>query len=286
MECKCNSCEQTKDIEDFYKNSKSKTGKPRQPCKDCVKLREASKRKEYKNSNKIIPEYKVCSVCNKEKYKDEFHNRCDTPTGLRSDCKDCYNLKGRKYYEDNSEKVNKRTSEYQKLHREDYSRRKRERYQADPESYREKDRDYREKNRDRLNEVARDRRKRNLEKYREKGKRYYHSNKCKMKRYRKKWTSKNKDKVAFYAAKRRANKKQATPEWADQEIIKSFYTEAQYLGESIDHIIPLSHPLVCGLHCEFNLQTLPLVDNIVKNNYFEICEHEIPDLLMEDIYEL
>jgi hypothetical protein len=58
--------------------------------------------------------------------------------------------------------------------------------------------------------------------------------------------------------------------------MKSFYKEAQYFGESVDHIIPLNNPLVCGLHCEFNLQLLPLSDNIKKNNSFQIQEHEIP----------
>lgn len=284
-EYKCNNCEQIKAKEFFYKNNKSKAGTPRQPCKCCTKERERIKRAEYQELLKIVPDFKICSVCQQEKPKEDFPKRSDTPTGLRSDCKECYNLKSREYYEDNSEKVNKRTSEYQKLHKDENARRKREKYQADPEKHRELDRQYRKENKDKLNAAARKRRSKNVEKYRRQYKEYYYANTDKMKKYRKQWASRNKDKVAYYAAERRAKRKQATPDWADQEVIKSFYKEAQYFGESIDHIIPLSNQLVCGLHCEFNLQLLPLTDNIIKNNNFEICEHELPEFLSEEDFE-
>lgn len=283
--CKCTGCQVVKDITKFYKNNRSKTGKPRQPCKDCSKIREAEKRREYRENSKDIPLTKVCSVCLEEKSSEDFHKRIDTPTGLRSDCKDCYNNKSKLYYEDNAEKVIARTSEYQKIHREKLTRRKREKYQEDPESAREKDREWRRKNPDKVAQYAKTYRENNPRKCKESYRKYYYSNHKRLKERRQRWYQANKDKSAYYSAQRRAKKKQATPDWADQDVIKSFYLEAQYLGESVDHILPLSSDLVCGLHCEFNLQTIPLRDNIIKNNNFEICEHELPEFLSEEDFE-
>lgn len=62
--------------------------------------------------------------------------------------------------------------------------------------------------------------------------------------------------------------------WADKSKTKQFYLEARKLTRetgiqhSVDHIHPLKHPLVCGLHNEFNLQVLTMADNVRKNNHF------------------
>lgn len=76
------------------------------------------------------------------------------------------------------------------------------------------------------------------------------------------------EKVRYATAKRRAMKLQATPHWANQEVIKQIYKEATEKGMHVDHIVPLNNPLVCGLHCEFNLQILPATENLRKSNKF------------------
>lgn len=79
---------------------------------------------------------------------------------------------------------------------------------------------------------------------------------------------------AYYHAKvaeRRARQQQALPPWADLKAIREIYKEAgrrNAAGEKVhvDHVVPLIHPDVCGLHVEANLKIIPALDNWAKNN--------------------
>lgn len=70
-------------------------------------------------------------------------------------------------------------------------------------------------------------------------------------------------------ASKRAHLKNATPSWADKQLIRRFYAECPK-GYHVDHIVPINGKLVCGLHVENNLQYLLAKDNIAKSNNFEI----------------
>lgn len=72
---------------------------------------------------------------------------------------------------------------------------------------------------------------------------------------------------AHLSAIRRARKSHATPLWADREKIRVIY-EMRPDGYEVDHIVPLAGKLVCGLHCEFNLQYLTKAENARKRNCF------------------
>ena len=94
----------------------------------------------------------------------------------------------------------------------------------------------------------------------------------------KQWAKDNPDKINARASKRRAKKKNATPEWIDQPDIKAqiewFYTEARRLTEEtgiehqVDHVWPLqpSEDEPQGLHVPWNLQILPRDKNNLKSN--------------------
>jgi len=69
------------------------------------------------------------------------------------------------------------------------------------------------------------------------------------------------------SAKKKAAKLFATPPWADQERIKTIYRDCPD-GHDVDHIVPLQSDLVCGLHCEANLQYLPSRENQSKKNRY------------------
>jgi hypothetical protein len=67
-----------------------------------------------------------------------------------------------------------------------------------------------------------------------------------------------------------AKKTSAYPAWADRQKITQIYEDARLTGMHVDHIIPLTHHLVCGLHNEFNLQLLSPGENLKKYNSFSI----------------
>ena len=69
-------------------------------------------------------------------------------------------------------------------------------------------------------------------------------------------------------ARRRAAKKQATPSWVDHTALRKIYEQAVRAGKHVDHIIPLQHPDVCGLHVPWNLQLLTPTENMRKRNKF------------------
>lgn len=125
---------------------------------------------------------------------------------------------------------------------------------------------WRENNRDRDRSNARNWRNRNIEATRAANRKCWDKNKEKYKLAKSEWRSRNASYFALHAAERRALMKIATPKWADQDAMTSFYQEAAYLGMQIDHIIPIKNPIVCGLHWEGNLQALNKEDNQHKYN--------------------
>lgn len=111
---------------------------------------------------------------------------------------------------------------------------------------------------------------------------------------RREWGTKNKDKLAAYSkqynlnnrplrnsheSQRRARIRKAFASWNTEEEL-FLISEAFHLAKlretltgfkwEVDHIIPLKHPLVCGLHCIENLQVIPRKINGIKGNRYQI----------------
>lgn len=94
---------------------------------------------------------------------------------------------------------------------------------------------------------------------------WYYNNIDKARENHKRWRKDN----PYYDEKRAK-----VPVWADKDKMNQIYLEAKRLTEEtgivyeVDHIIPINHPDVCGLHVEGNLQVLPMVENRRKHNDF------------------
>ncbi len=88
------------------------------------------------------------------------------------------------------------------------------------------------------------------------------------------WDSKNRGRRKAIKAKRRANLLNATPNWVKDSDLDPYYFQAvelsHFLGISmeVDHIHPLTHDDICGLHIPANLQIIPLKQNRKKSNKF------------------
>ena len=74
-------------------------------------------------------------------------------------------------------------------------------------------------------------------------------------------------------AQYKTGKLQAYPAWANKKYMELWYKfskmEEARTGRKchVDHIVPLRSKLVCGLHCEHNMQILFDKENCSKGNY-------------------
>jgi 5-methylcytosine-specific restriction endonuclease McrA len=72
-----------------------------------------------------------------------------------------------------------------------------------------------------------------------------------------------------------AMRRYATPKWANKTSINDLYEQSRKLTKKtgikheVDHIIPIKHPLVCGLHTESNLRIILASENNKKSNFFD-----------------
>jgi hypothetical protein len=117
-------------------------------------------------------------------------------------------------------------------------------------SLKEKAKKYRIKNKERINNYI-------LQ--------YRLNNKTKISKTTKSYYLKNLHIFKAINAKRRATKLKATPKFANLNKIKEIYNNCPK-GFHVDHIVPLTSKLVCGLHVEWNLQYLPAKENLSKSN--------------------
>lgn len=101
---------------------------------------------------------------------------------------------------------------------------------------------------------------------------HFYANRDAYRQVSQQWRLNNPDKHAAKEAKRRATNFRAVPVWADIAKIREIYAaakiESQRTGVAmhVDHVVPLQSDIVCGLHCEANLEVKPATENLSKSN--------------------
>lgn len=184
----------------------------------------------------------ICIKCKTTKDSSEFPKDASRKSGYKSSCKLCYSLNRK------SRAGNEAAKEYSEK--------------------------YYKENREKLSSRYYTRN------YREAQLKRYHKNKTEIALKRKIYYQTQKYKVwnSSKEAIRRFKKSSATPKWLNQDQlshIEYFYWLARDLELSsgqkyhVDHVVPLKHKQVCGLHVPWNLQILPADINISKGNRHE-----------------
>lgn len=101
------------------------------------------------------------------------------------------------------------------------------------------------------------------------GRLWHLRNKPRMAAYMREWRKGAVRPIAYKHGKRNAH---AMPNWANTFVLKEAYRLAKLrttmtgIPWEVDHIIPLNHPRVCGLHVEANIRVVPRTVNRAKGN--------------------
>jgi hypothetical protein len=94
-------------------------------------------------------------------------------------------------------------------------------------------------------------------------------------RYKKQWKDTHPAHVTADRKNRRRKHRDASPAWltpVDKASMRELYRMAMQLTKTtgtpyvVDHIVPLRHPLVCGMHVPWNLQVMTRGENLKKSN--------------------
>lgn len=232
-------------------------------------------------------ETKKCTGCGEEKLLIEFSKRAASKDGYQPMCKCCVGLYKKDYYKKNKDDISNKAKSRRKEYGDDIRAAEKRRRDGNRDTYNAIRKVYRDRNADKVRAAKQRAYLRNREAILKKNKEYRDANKtaasARAKRYResnkqavaaqkKKWKDSNRDKSNAKTMARNAAKLQATPVWCNQESIIDFYSIARafriYTGDEyhVDHIVPLKSDIVCGLHCEANLQVLLASENISKGN--------------------
>lgn len=196
---------------------------------------------------------KQCTACKIIKALAEFYKRSASPDGLQPSCKICMNAKEAAYRSANKEKIYAQQAVFRAANKEIAKARSAKWYAENKEraiSY---------------NSACR---KADPEKAKARLAAWVAKNKTRVKALRAAYAKANPHVFSASNARRKAAKLQATPAWANRESIAAIYQEAARLKMQVDHTVPLQSDLVCGLHCESNLQILSKRENIIKGNRY------------------
>lgn len=220
---------------------------------------------------------KKCTACGVLKELSAFSKRSASSDGLDYRCRSCKLIASNKYVEDNRLKVREKQRKWAQANPEKMKSKRRAWHLKDPKARSDRAMQWQNENAERNleNKKKWDAENRDL-KYKLR-KEWFEQNPEKRKEMARQYRERHPEKCRSLAAAKRARKVNAVPVWSEKQIIQAIYAEARRLTamtgvvHHVDHVVPLKHPLVCGLHVAANLQILTGEENMRKYNSFEIA---------------
>lgn len=218
-----------------------------------------------------------CSMCREDKDNSAFNKMKNGYLGLQKYCRACQSITFKAYHEKNREKLIAAQNNRYHKNKESISKARKHAYWNDPiqnQKVKARAAAWAKANKERVLARAKAYTKENFAKVSARKKIHRRENAEAIADYDRKYRRLNRPKILRIGAKRRAAKAGATVAWANMENIEGFYVEAQRLTKEtgiayhVDHIVPLISKLVCGLHCEANLQVITAFENISKLNRY------------------
>jgi hypothetical protein len=219
-------------------------------CKDCSKKLPLANFYKTKRANGAVRYLAVCKPCfgvrSAASYQKRREANLKRAKKYRKENEPGIKAYLRKWYKENREAVIARSKAYRK---------RPDRVMADKERQERRYRERRDEIRDKQN--ARNATPEGRRKQKARYLKHYSANK------------------AYYVAKgglRRVKRVTATPPWVLSVDTLPYYEMARDLTKRtgvkhvVDHIVPLTHEAVCGLHVPWNLQVIPELDNLRKHN--------------------
>lgn len=200
---------------------------------------------------------KKCTKCGEIKAISEFRAMAKSADGKRPNCGDCSRKEAAQYREKYKDRVKQQHLNW---------------YAKYKTQIIEQHRCYRARNEEKIYQLHKRYRSKNDDKCKAANAEWRAANADYHRENARQWSKNNPARKRVHNSKRRGASMEATPPWANIDAMQSVYEMARSLALStgiehhVDHIVPLQHKIVCGLHCEHNLQAIPAVDNLRKNN--------------------
>jgi hypothetical protein len=221
---------------------------------------------------------KICYDCKTLKPLTDFAKKRKNKDGLQSQCRVCAAAYRAEWGRRNPEKLLASNRAHYERNAESMRQKTRDWVAANKERKRDNDRKWRDKNLAAIARRSKVFRESNADRLLKKNRDYRAANRERLKEAQRAWRKANHGKVIANVTARKKRVRRATPPWlsrSQRKEIQQFYVNAAAANEAlganyqVDHIVPIVHDLVCGLHVPWNLQLLTAEENVEKSNRFD-----------------
>jgi len=233
---------------------------------DMLLFVDRNERKTMENHERVL--LKICTSCEVEKPATDYSRNKSSRDGRLTKCKACIKTARQALSETNPDAYARQLAQSQAAKK----RLGKAHLKASKSAW-----DY--KNTDHVKAYAKAKYDADPEFHREVARNYRFNNPAKVLAAVNKWKANNPERHKILKrkadVKRNLAARNARVAWANQDKIDNLYADARMrtiwtgIEYQVDHIVPYVSDVVCGLHCEDNLQIITASENFRKSNAFK-----------------